>query len=53
MHVTKSQQNLTDIEHSDIVTESTILPQPIKKLPTGTILEYHIDKAIVLERSLE
>lgn len=49
----KSEQNFADVKHGDIVAEPTILPQPVKELATGTILENHVDKAVVLEWSFE
>lgn len=49
----KSQQNFTYIEHGHIITEAPIFSEPIEKLPSRTILEYHVNEAVVLESSFE
>jgi hypothetical protein len=49
MHVAQCQQNLTCIEHSYIIAEPPILPQPIEQLTSTAIFEQHVDKYVILE----
>lgn len=53
MHVADSQQYFADIEHGDVVAETTIFAQSVEKLPSGAILEDHVHKHLVLECRLQ
>lgn len=49
MHVTNGKQNLTDVEHTNIIAKPSILSQPIEKFSTSTIFENHVNKNVILE----
>lgn len=53
VHIANGEQYFADIEHSNIVAKSPILPEAIEELPSRAKLEDHIDEGIVLEGRLE
>ena len=53
MHVANGQQNLADVKHSDIVAKTSVFPESIEEFPSGTKLEDHVDKGIVLKGYLQ
>lgn len=53
MHVANCKQDLTDIEHGDIIAKPSIFPQTIKELSSRAVLKDHVNKDLVLECSLE
>jgi tRNA G37 N-methylase TrmD len=53
VHVANGKQDLTNVEHSNVVTEPSIFPKAVKKLSSRTELEDHINEGVILEGGFE
>lgn len=49
VHVAEGEQYLADVEHGDIIAESTIFSEAVEELPSGAVLEDHVDEDLILE----
>ena len=53
MHVAEGEEYLADVEHGDIIAESAIFSEAVEELPSGAVLEDHVDEDLILEWGLE
>lgn len=53
MHVTNSEQNLTNVKHAHVITKPAIFSKPVEELSSWTVLEDHINEDLVLKGSLQ